>query len=66
MDLNLQNKLDYKEILKKYNLEKDEYVTIVGTGLFENYKTNEKDMVKVFTSVIKYLRKKDSMTMKNF
>ena len=58
IDLNLQNKLNYKDILKKYNLEKDEYITIVGTGLFRNYETNEKNMVKIFNKVIKYLREK--------
>ena len=58
MDLNLQNKLNYKDILKKYKLEKDEYITIVGTGLFKNYETNEKDMVKIFNKVIKYLKEK--------
>lgn len=59
LDLNLQDK--YKkneiEILKKYNLEKNNYITIVGTGLISQYCKNEEEMVDAFYSLIKKIKK---------
>lgn len=58
INLNLQTSSLEKEILKKYNLNHDEYITVVGTGLFENYKTNEKDVRNSFEQIVLNLKKK--------
>ena len=60
LDLNLQKEYqkNIDSILKKYNLKKDNYITLVGTGLISNYTQNEEEMIDSFYSLIKGLKKK--------
>lgn len=54
LDLQLQEKYDkdYVETLKKYNLENDNYIVIVGTGLAKWYCSNENKFNNTFVKMI--------------
>lgn len=60
LDLKLQNKFikDRSNILKKYDLEENKYITIVGTGLTTQYTDNEDDMIDKFYMLIKKTKNK--------
>lgn len=60
LDLNMQQEYISKadEILKKYNLEENEYITIVGTQLLKLYTKNEELFVKTFFDIIKNIQDK--------
>lgn len=58
LNLNLQNSQSETAILRKYSLKKDEYIIIVGTGLFENYETDKHTMKIAFEQIINNLKKK--------
>ena len=58
LNLNLQSKKLENKVLMEYNLEKEGYIVIVGTGLFENYTKNQKNMLKSFETIIKKIKDK--------
>ena len=58
LDLNLQNSEETKNVLKKYNLKKNDYITLVGTGLYEKYATDSDQMLKTFNNIIEELKNK--------
>lgn len=60
LDLNLQGEYmkKHKEILNKYNLTENEYVTIVGTGISNCYTKNEEKFIKSFIEIIKNVKLK--------
>lgn len=51
---NQNNKLLEEEILKKYRLLKEEYITIVPSGLYKSYCSNKKIYIENLISIIKY------------
>lgn len=59
LDLNLQKEYlkNKGKILSKYNLEENNYITVVGTGLLSNYSKNPEEMVDAFYNLIKRLIK---------
>ncbi|MDD2435162.1 MAG: polysaccharide pyruvyl transferase family protein [Bacilli bacterium] len=59
LDLTLQKEYNgnYKNILKKYQLKENEYITIVGTGLVSLYTKNEEQFIKSFVKIINKLKK---------
>lgn len=55
LDLKLQPEYEkkYKEILSKYKLKDDEYITFVGTSLISHYTTNIDDFLETYFNLIK-------------
>lgn len=56
LDLCLQNDGD-NSILKKYKLNKGNYIVIVGTGLAHHYCSNKKNFIEMFCRLIENLEK---------
>lgn len=60
LDLGLQKEYEAhkKEILNKYGLEENGYITIVGTGLIKHYTKNEDHFIDSFYNMIKAVKEK--------
>lgn len=60
LDLNLQPSYvgKKKELLDKYKLKENEYITLVGTGLIDCYTDNENDFLNSFINIIELLQNK--------
>ncbi|MGU8248257.1 polysaccharide pyruvyl transferase family protein [Clostridium perfringens] len=52
-----ENKNIEEKILKRYKLEKDNYITLVPSGLYESYCKNIDLYIENWVNIIKYLRK---------
>ncbi len=60
LDLTLQKEyeLKYEDILKKYKLENNKYITIIGTELIKHYSSNQDEFINGFVDMIKALKEK--------
>ena len=60
LDLHLEDtyKAKYQEILNEYGILENEYITIVGSGLYSCYTKNEEEYNNVFVNVIKKIQDK--------
>ncbi|HAT4124673.1 TPA: hypothetical protein I9Z60_003147 [Clostridium perfringens] len=53
---NQKERIRNNNVLKKYNLKENEYITIVASGLYESYCKNKKQYVEVFKKSIEHIK----------
>ena len=60
LDLHLEDtyKAKYQEILNEYGILENEYITIVGSGLYSCYTKSEEEYNNIFVNIIKKLKEK--------
>lgn len=60
LDLNLEEKYNThsKDILKEYDLIENEYITVVGSGLYSHYSNDEEEYNNIFINIINSLKGK--------